>query len=57
MAHIDWRLRGAMIDLCNCDYGCPCQFNARPTTENTMGAMAIPATVWLGTTGLMNLLM
>ena len=29
--HVDWRLRGAGVDLCNCAYGCPCQFNALPT--------------------------
>ncbi|CAE6947612.1 DUF1326 domain-containing protein [Ectopseudomonas khazarica] len=29
--HVDWRLRGAGVDLCNCDYGCPCQFNALPS--------------------------
>lgn len=31
MAYVDWRLCGAGVDLCNCDYGCPCQFNALPT--------------------------
>ncbi|MFI8559211.1 DUF1326 domain-containing protein [Pseudomonas putida] len=31
MAHVDWRLRGEGVDLCNCDYGCPCQFNALPS--------------------------
>lgn len=29
--YVDWRLRGAGVDLCNCAYGCPCQFNALPT--------------------------
>ena len=29
--HVDWRLRGAGVDLCNCEYGCPCQFNALPS--------------------------
>ncbi len=28
---ISWELRGAEFVNCNCDYGCPCQFNARPT--------------------------
>lgn len=28
---IDWQLRGSGVDLCNCAYGCPCQFNALPT--------------------------
>ncbi|MBI2379989.1 MAG: DUF1326 domain-containing protein [Gammaproteobacteria bacterium] len=31
MAYVDWRLSGPAVDLCNCDYGCPCQFNAPPT--------------------------
>ena len=28
---ISWELKGAEFVNCNCDYGCPCQFNARPT--------------------------
>lgn len=31
MAYVDWRMRGAEITSCNCDWGCPCQFNALPT--------------------------
>jgi hypothetical protein len=26
-----WRLSGTHAMACNCDYGCPCAFNARPT--------------------------
>jgi hypothetical protein len=26
-----WHLRGLYLDSCNCDWGCPYQFNARPT--------------------------
>jgi hypothetical protein len=26
-----WHLSGNIIIACNCDYGCPCNFNARPT--------------------------
>lgn len=26
-----WELRGHYLMACNCDYGCPCNFNARPT--------------------------
>ena len=26
-----WSLRGTVFIACNCDYGCPCNFNARPT--------------------------
>jgi hypothetical protein len=26
-----WRLQGAVLISCNCDYGCPCNFNALPS--------------------------
>jgi hypothetical protein len=26
-----WQLKGQVVIACNCDYGCPCNFNARPT--------------------------
>lgn len=38
-AYVDWRLRGAGVDLCNCAYGCPCQFNAAPTHGNCEAAV------------------
>ncbi len=31
MAYVDWRMRGPELANCNCDWGCPCQFNALPT--------------------------
>jgi hypothetical protein len=31
MAFIDWAIQGPELASCNCDWGCPCQFNARPT--------------------------
>ena len=31
MAHADWRLEGEWMKNCNCAFGCPCDFNARPT--------------------------
>ncbi len=31
MAHADWQLEGEWIKSCSCAYGCPCDFNARPT--------------------------
>lgn len=31
MALPDWRLEGEWIKNCNCAFGCPCDFNARPT--------------------------
>jgi hypothetical protein len=27
----EWRIRALQFANCNCDYGCPCQFNALPT--------------------------
>jgi hypothetical protein len=33
----DWRLRGDWIKNCNCAFGCPCDFNARPTHGNCQG--------------------
>jgi hypothetical protein len=26
-----WRLKGQVLVACNCDYGCPCNFNALPS--------------------------
>src|SRR5437762_54448 len=26
-----WRLEGTLLIACNCDYGCPCNFNAPPS--------------------------
>lgn len=43
MAFVDWRMRGPEIAACNCDWGCPCQFNALPTRGDcrAMTAMRI----------------
>lgn len=32
-----WALKGTVILSCNCDYGCPCNFNALPTTGDCEG--------------------
>jgi len=32
-----WRLKGWTLDACNCDYGCPCVFNAPPTSGYCQG--------------------
>jgi hypothetical protein len=32
-----WRLRGQVLVACNCDWGCPCNFNALPTTGKCEG--------------------
>jgi hypothetical protein len=31
MPSIEWSIKGPHVANCNCDYGCPCQFNALPT--------------------------
>ena len=31
MVYVDWKLKGPKIGSCSCDYGCPCEFNGRPT--------------------------
>jgi hypothetical protein len=33
----DWKLKGTVLVGCNCDYGCPCSFNAPPTQGNCEG--------------------
>ncbi len=34
MTGTSWVLKGADFGNCNCDYGCPCQFNGRPSSVN-----------------------
>ncbi len=33
----EWDIRGHVILACNCDYGCPCNFNGLPTTGKCEG--------------------
>ncbi|MGH2531417.1 MAG: DUF1326 domain-containing protein [Thermomicrobiales bacterium] len=35
---VNWHMHGTVLIGCNCDYGCPCNFNARPTTGDCEGA-------------------
>ena len=44
MARIDWLIAGKSIGNCNCDYGCPCQFESR-----TEGGCSASATTTNGT--------
>ena len=37
MKMIDWYVEAATFGSCNCDYGCPCQFERRPTRGNCRG--------------------
>ena len=41
MSFIDWRMRGPELANCNCDWGCPCQFNALPTRGNCRAMTAM----------------
>lgn len=34
MAYVDWRMEGIQVSHCNCNVGCPCQFNALPSFGN-----------------------
>lgn len=43
MARVEWEIEGPSYGNCNCDWGCPCQFNKLPTHGNceAMGSMRI----------------
>ncbi len=41
MAYTDWMIKTRQLATCSCDYGCPCEFNARPTRAPCEGVMAI----------------
>lgn len=34
---VGWQLKGTVGVACNCDYGCPCNFNARPSKGKCEG--------------------
>ena len=40
MAYVDWFIDGPSISSCNCDWGCPCQFNSLPSKGNCHAAVA-----------------
>jgi hypothetical protein len=40
MSYVDWMIRGIKVSACNCDYGCPCEFNAPPTYDVCEGLEA-----------------
>ena len=44
MAHADWRLEGEWMKNCNCAFGCPCDFNARPTQGYCKGLLGMRIT-------------
>ena len=41
MAYVDWRIKGPELSTCNCDWGCPCQFNALPSRGYCRAAVAM----------------
>lgn len=34
---LEWNVSGTVLIACNCDWGCPCNFNARPTQGYCQG--------------------
>jgi hypothetical protein len=41
MADIQWSIKGREFIHCNCDYGCPCQFNGLPTHGNCEAVLCV----------------
>jgi hypothetical protein len=41
MADVQWHIKGRNFSHCNCDYSCPCQFNALPTRGNCTAIVGI----------------
>ena len=41
MADQDWSMKGQWLKNCNCAYGCPCDFNARPTHGHCEGMVGM----------------
>jgi hypothetical protein len=41
MPNVDWNIRGPEIVTCNCNWGCPCQFNALPSHGNCRAGLAM----------------
>jgi hypothetical protein len=40
MSKVDWEFEAEYIQSCNCDYGCPCNFNGLPTYDNCEALVA-----------------
>jgi hypothetical protein len=41
MAESIWTIKGREFANCNCDYGCPCQFNALPTHRHCHAVVGV----------------
>jgi hypothetical protein len=44
VAQANWRLEGEWLKNCNCAFGCPCDFNARPTNGHCEGLLGMRIT-------------
>ncbi|CAN7704488.1 DUF1326 domain-containing protein [Variovorax sp. LjRoot130] len=44
MAQANWRLEGEWLKNCTCAYGCPCDFNAKPTQGYCKGFIGMRIT-------------
>ncbi len=61
MSYVDWHIRGPEVATCNCNWGCPCQFNSLPSNgdcraavamridEGHFGDVRLDGAVWVGT--------
>ncbi|MBM3483599.1 MAG: DUF1326 domain-containing protein [Alphaproteobacteria bacterium] len=38
---VDWRLGGALLSSCNCNWGCPCNFSGTPSYGDCRAALAV----------------
>lgn len=41
MTNTKWTIKGREFVHCNCDYGCPCQFNGKPTHGDCKAVLAV----------------
>lgn len=41
MSYPDWMIHGPEVATCNCDWGCPCQFNSLPTHGDCRAGVAM----------------
>jgi hypothetical protein len=41
MADPIWKMKGQWLKSCNCDYGCPCDFNSLPSKTSCEGMLAM----------------
>ncbi len=41
MTRVDWHIKGPEIATCNCNWGCPCQFNSLPSQGYCRAAVAM----------------